>query len=148
MISRLSCEIPKGRVPEIAPTLAVEVLSDSNTANEMVSKLREYFEAGTHMAWVIDPPTRKRLAGFDFRISKRRCGAFHKLKLISVDFQALITAHRFRLILHARNAPNIKINAETMRPQVPWIARVPPLPNRYKLPVISPTTAQMKVTRK
>src|SRR5205085_9749442 len=51
-------EFPEGRVPRIAPHVAVEVLSDSNTASEMERKLREYFEAGTLLVWIIDPPTR------------------------------------------------------------------------------------------
>ncbi len=50
--------IPEGRIPAIAPTLAVEVLSDSNTRSEMAKKLHEYFEAGTRLVWIIDPPTR------------------------------------------------------------------------------------------
>jgi Uma2 family endonuclease len=38
--------------------LAVEVLSPSNTAREIDQKLREYFESGTRLAWVIDPRSR------------------------------------------------------------------------------------------
>jgi Uma2 family endonuclease len=42
-------------VPEIAPDLAVEVLSESNTPREMTRKLREYFSAGVRLVWLIDP---------------------------------------------------------------------------------------------
>ena len=49
---------PRPPIPEIGPDLAVEVLSPSNTSREIDQKLREYFESGTRLAWVIDPPTR------------------------------------------------------------------------------------------
>jgi Uma2 family endonuclease len=39
------------------PDLAVEVLSRTNTKKEIARKLREYFLAGTRLAWVIDPKT-------------------------------------------------------------------------------------------
>ena len=45
-------------MPAIAPTLAVEVLSDSNTPGEIKRKMAEYFAAGTELVWVIDPDTR------------------------------------------------------------------------------------------
>jgi Uma2 family endonuclease len=45
--------------PVLAPTdLVVEVLSVSNTAAEMQQKLREYFDSGSQLAWIIDPATR------------------------------------------------------------------------------------------
>lgn len=52
--------LPKTRepVPALAPDLAVEVLSESNTRLEMDQKLNEYFRSGTRLAWIIDPPTR------------------------------------------------------------------------------------------
>jgi Uma2 family endonuclease len=37
------------------PDLAVEVLSASNTAQEMNRKLQEYFAAGTQLIWYVDP---------------------------------------------------------------------------------------------
>jgi Uma2 family endonuclease len=49
---------PRPRIPSIAPDLAVEVLSESNTRAEIRQKLKEYFESGTRLAWVIDPPRR------------------------------------------------------------------------------------------
>src|SRR3982750_4237210 len=52
--------LPRTRepVPTLAPDLAVEVLSEGNTAEEMLQKLREYFASGTRLAWIIDPATR------------------------------------------------------------------------------------------
>ncbi len=45
-------------IPSLSPDLAVEVLSDTNTKAEIDQKLREYFQSGTRLAWIIDPPTR------------------------------------------------------------------------------------------
>ena len=40
-----------------APDLAVEVRSPNNTRREMDERLKDFFESGTRMAWVIDPET-------------------------------------------------------------------------------------------
>jgi Uma2 family endonuclease len=45
------------KVLRLAPDLAVEVLSETNTRKEMSRKLREYFEAGVRLVWYIDPET-------------------------------------------------------------------------------------------
>ncbi len=45
-------------VPDWIPTLAVEVLSPSNTKKEMARKLRNYFEAGVELVWYVDPSDR------------------------------------------------------------------------------------------
>ena len=45
-------------VPRLPPTLAVEVLSEGNTAAEMRQKRREYFDSGLKLVWIVDPPTR------------------------------------------------------------------------------------------
>jgi Uma2 family endonuclease len=53
-------DLPASSVPKVirgAPALAVEVLSESNTKKEIDRKLQELFEAGTELAWVIDPRT-------------------------------------------------------------------------------------------
>lgn len=50
-------QLPADAAPRIAPALAVEVLSPSNTAEEIRLKLLEYFENGVRAAWVLDPPT-------------------------------------------------------------------------------------------
>ena len=48
-------ELTNEPIPDLAPDLAVEVLSESNTPKEMERKLREYFTAGTRLVWYIDP---------------------------------------------------------------------------------------------
>lgn len=49
---------PRQAVPGLAPDLAVEILSKGNTKGEMARKLREYFDAGTRLVWIVDPKTR------------------------------------------------------------------------------------------
>jgi Uma2 family endonuclease len=55
-----AARLPKTRepVPTLAPDLAVEVLSESNTRLEMEQKLNEYFRSGTRLAWIVDPQSR------------------------------------------------------------------------------------------
>jgi Uma2 family endonuclease len=50
--------IPDEPIPDLAPDLAVEVLSESNTRAEMERKRGEYFRAGTRLVWEVDPGTR------------------------------------------------------------------------------------------
>ena len=50
---------PLEAVPEICPDLAVEILSEGNTPEEMARKRREYFAAGTTLVWEIDPRRRE-----------------------------------------------------------------------------------------
>ncbi len=45
--------------PDLAPDLAVEVLSPSNTAAEIGRKVAIYLEAGTRLVWVVDRPRRE-----------------------------------------------------------------------------------------
>ncbi|GJG87897.1 hypothetical protein tb265_30780 [Gemmatimonadetes bacterium T265] len=40
------------------PDLAVEVLSPSNTASEIMGKVRDYLESGARLVWVVDPRAR------------------------------------------------------------------------------------------
>jgi len=47
-------KLPRESVPELAPDLAIEILSAGNTPAEMDRKLRDYFEAGVGMVWYID----------------------------------------------------------------------------------------------
>lgn len=47
-----------GPIPAVAPDLAVEVLSESNTGREMAAKRVDYFGAGTRLVWEIDPEAR------------------------------------------------------------------------------------------
>jgi Uma2 family endonuclease len=50
-------ELPADPIFNVAPDLAVEILSPSNTAGEMDRKLSEYFAAGTRLVWIMDPVT-------------------------------------------------------------------------------------------
>jgi Uma2 family endonuclease len=50
-------ELPDDAISKVIPTLAVEVLSKSNTKAEIDRKLRDFFSAGVKLAWVIDPKT-------------------------------------------------------------------------------------------
>lgn len=43
---------------EVAPDLAVEVLSPSNRRKQVEEKIAEYLKAGTKLVWVIDPMDR------------------------------------------------------------------------------------------
>jgi Uma2 family endonuclease len=45
-------------ISSVAPDLAVEVLSDTNTDAEMHQKRREYFESGTRLAWFVEQEAR------------------------------------------------------------------------------------------
>jgi Uma2 family endonuclease len=51
-------ESPREPIPDLAPDLAVEVLSAGNTRAEMARKVGEYFEAGAGLVWLIDPKKR------------------------------------------------------------------------------------------
>ena len=55
--------IPGGRVPQeavpcLTPDLAVEVLSEGNTVEELAQRRRDYFSAGTTVVWEVDPGNR------------------------------------------------------------------------------------------
>jgi Uma2 family endonuclease len=49
---------PREPIPTLAPDLAIEVLSGSNTAAEMQLKRDDYFAALVRLVWEIDPETR------------------------------------------------------------------------------------------
>lgn len=49
---------PVAPVPQLAPNLAIEVLSQSNTPGEMRVKRQDYFTAGVELVWEIDPDAR------------------------------------------------------------------------------------------
>jgi len=49
---------PTAPVPRLAPNLAVEVLSQSNTPAEMAVKRKDYFSAGVELVWEIDARAR------------------------------------------------------------------------------------------
>ncbi len=49
---------PTAPVPHLAPNLAIEVLSRSNTPGEMAVKRQDYFTAGVELVWEVDPDVR------------------------------------------------------------------------------------------
>ncbi len=56
---RMPAEVfPIEKVPTLAPDLAVEILSEGNTDEEMNRKLKDYFQAGSKLVWYVDPRTR------------------------------------------------------------------------------------------
>jgi Uma2 family endonuclease len=64
---------PREAAWDVVPDLAVEVVSPSNSANEVIDKLHEYFQAGVQQVWLVYPrrseiyvyeaPTRVRILG-------------------------------------------------------------------------------------
>jgi Uma2 family endonuclease len=48
-------KLPEHPIPDLVPDLAIEVLSKSNTPGEMKRKLREYFQGGVTLVWLIQP---------------------------------------------------------------------------------------------
>ncbi len=47
-------DFPDDPIATLTPDLAVEVLSRGNTMEELQRKLREYFKAGTQLAWLVN----------------------------------------------------------------------------------------------
>jgi Uma2 family endonuclease len=47
--------VPRTAMFDLAPDLAVEVLSSGNTRQEMDRKLRDYFDAGVRLVWYVQP---------------------------------------------------------------------------------------------
>jgi len=58
----LTGEAGKAVFPELAPDLAVEIVSPSNTGRAVLEKVGEYLEAGVRLVWVIDPAKRRATA--------------------------------------------------------------------------------------
>ena len=58
--------LPEGDLPigymDLAPDLAVEVLSPTDRASEVREKVADWLRAGTRLVWVIDPATRSATA--------------------------------------------------------------------------------------
>jgi Uma2 family endonuclease len=55
-------ELPNDAILEVAPDLAIEVISEGNTRREMKSKLRDYFKAGVRLVWYVYPDTKSAIA--------------------------------------------------------------------------------------
>jgi Uma2 family endonuclease len=51
-------ERPTEAIAQLAPALAVEILSPGNTKKEMSRKIREYFISGVRAVWSVDPKKR------------------------------------------------------------------------------------------
>jgi Uma2 family endonuclease len=51
--------VPDTEAWDVIPDLAVEVVSESNSANSVVIKIEEYFQSGVRAAWVIYPVVSK-----------------------------------------------------------------------------------------
>jgi Uma2 family endonuclease len=49
---------PPEPIPTLAPDLAVEILSRSNTRAEMRLKRQDYFAVGVRLVWEVDPVAR------------------------------------------------------------------------------------------
>lgn len=48
--------VPRTHAWAVVPELAVEVVSPSNTFEEVLGKVQEYFQAGVQAVWVVAPP--------------------------------------------------------------------------------------------
>jgi Uma2 family endonuclease len=46
-------KLPRDPIPDLAPDLAIEVISKSNTRQEMDRKLHDYFMAGVRLVWYV-----------------------------------------------------------------------------------------------
>ena len=57
-IGRFGDPQPPIGFPELAPDLAVEVLSPDDRTRDILDKVGEYLQAGTRLVWVIDPERR------------------------------------------------------------------------------------------
>jgi Uma2 family endonuclease len=51
-------ELPREAIASLAPDLAVQVLTESNTEAEMRQKAPEYFQAGGKLVWIVDTEAR------------------------------------------------------------------------------------------
>ena len=51
----LNRRVPEGEAWDMVPDLAIEVVSESNTANEIGLKLADYFATGSKQVWVVYP---------------------------------------------------------------------------------------------
>ena len=51
--------IPGEAIASVVPDLAVEVISQANTREEMDRKLQDYFDAGVRLVWYVYPNTRE-----------------------------------------------------------------------------------------
>ena len=50
--------VPRDPIPDLVPDLAIEVLSEGNSPEEMSRKAREYFSTGVRLVWMFQPDSR------------------------------------------------------------------------------------------
>lgn len=65
--------------PQLAPDLAVEILSPSDSPRQVLDKVGEYLQAGVRLVWVIDPEAR-RAAAYRSLTEVRHIGAGEALE--------------------------------------------------------------------
>jgi Uma2 family endonuclease len=51
----LDREIPDDAAWDVIPDLAIEVISPSDLSKDVLAKVREYFQAGARLVWVVHP---------------------------------------------------------------------------------------------
>ena len=51
-------KIPSSPIADLVPDLAIEILSPSNTREEMNQKLHDYFDHGVRLVWYVQPADR------------------------------------------------------------------------------------------
>ena len=56
---RLPGPLPHRGFLEVMPDLAIEIVSPSNTPAEIQAKIRDYFDAGVRLIWVVYPESRR-----------------------------------------------------------------------------------------
>lgn len=52
-------KVERNNAWDVVPDLAVEIVSPTNSADEVMEKLEEYFAAGSKLVWVVYPITKK-----------------------------------------------------------------------------------------
>ena len=68
-------DIPRRGYAALAPDLAVEILSPSDTPGEVLGKVADWLRAGTRLVWVIDPDQKKaRVYRSDGSMTTIACG--------------------------------------------------------------------------
>ena len=51
--------VPRGDAWDVVPNLAIEVVSPTNPADEVMDKIADYFQAGVERVWVVYPAHRQ-----------------------------------------------------------------------------------------
>jgi hypothetical protein len=105
-------DLPAEPIPDLFPDLAVEVLSESNTAGEMKRKLREYFKAGTRLVWLVDAKTRT-VAVYTSPTKSKNLGENQ-----SLDGSKVLPGFPGRALLDKRRPPQPRFHAPRRRPRL------------------------------